>query len=168
MGPTLTLTIQNLTHHDVSADMRDVNVNGAMINTGALFSIAAGKEQTSDCYLMWENLKDAGITEAEEIKDITFSVNISDAQTYQKLASLGPFYVAIDESGNVVNRVVYTDRETIREVQSLLNAAGYDVGSADGIAGKKTNNMILQYERDHGLPEDTDITDELLDALRKG
>ena len=48
----------------------------------------------------------------------------------------------------------------------MLTAAGYDCGTADGIAGKVTNEMILQYERDYGLNEGTDITDELLDSLR--
>ena len=59
-----------------------------------------------------------------------------------------------------------TDKETIKEVQTLLNEKGYDCGTPDGVAGKKTNNMILQYERDKGLEENTDITDELLASLR--
>ena len=47
-----------------------------------------------------------------------------------------------------------------------MNEKGYDCGTPDGVAGKKTNNMILQYERDKGLEENTDITDELLASLR--
>ena len=61
----------------------------------------------------------------------------------------------------------YTDQETVSFVQSFLNRNGYDCGIADGIAGSQTEAAILQFQRDHGIPEDGKITDELLAAVRE-
>ena len=40
---------------------------------------------------------------------------------------------------------VYTDKETVKAVQQALNEAGYNCGTPDGIAGKKTFAAIIQY-----------------------
>ena len=162
-GNILKLRIQNLTHHDVTFSDSGSYVNGSMMMLGAYFNIASGKTQTNDLYIDKKNLEDAGI---DKIEDITLNFDVFDSNSYATLTTIGPLSISLDENGNIANKVVYRDAATIQEVQSLLNAAGYDCGAADGIAGKKTNDMILQFERDHGLREDTDITDELLAALR--
>ena len=163
-GNVLTLRIQNLTHHNVNFyENGGTYINGSMIMLGAYYQIASGKTQTNDLYIDKISLEDAGIT---KIEDITLNFDVEDSDTYQQLTSIGPLSITFDENGNIINKVVYRDAATIQEVQTLLNAAGYDCGAADGVAGKLTNDMILQYERDHGLREDTDITDELLEALR--
>lgn len=162
-GNLLKLRIQNLTHHNVTFSDSGSYVNGSMMNLGAYFQIASGKTKTNDLYIDKKSLEDAGI---DRIEDITLNFDVFDSDSYGTLAKIGPLSISIDEDGNITNKVVYRDSETVKEVQSLLNAAGYDCGAADGIAGKKTNDMILQFERDHGLREDTDITDELLGALR--
>ena len=163
-GNVLTLRIQNLTHHNVNFyENGGTYINGSMIRLGAYYQIASGKTQTNDLYIDKISLEDAGIT---KIEDITLNFDVEDSDTYQQLTSIGPLSITFDENGNIINKVVYRDAATIQEVQTLLNAAGYDCGTADGIAGKLTNDRILQFERDHGLREDTDITDELLEALR--
>ena len=163
-GNVLTLRIQNLTHHNVNFyENGGTYINGSMIMLGAYYQIASGKTQTNDLYIDKISLEDAGIT---KIEDITLNFDVEDSDTNQRLTSIGPLSITFDENGNIINKVVYRDATTIKEVQTLLNAAGYDCGTADGIAGKLTNDRILQFERDHGLREDTDITDELLEALR--
>jgi len=42
--------------------------------------------------------------------------------------------------------VTYTDRDTVRQVQQALNEAGYDCGTPDGIAGKRTAAAITRYQ----------------------
>ena len=44
--------------------------------------------------------------------------------------------------------------EAAKKLQELLNAAGYDCGTADGIAGKKTTAAVMQAEADAGAPQD--------------
>ncbi len=57
----------------------------------------------------------------------------------------------------------FTERE---EMQSLLNAAGYDAGSVDGIIGAQTNSAVRAFQGDQGLAEDGFATSELLELLR--
>ena len=42
----------------------------------------------------------------------------------------------------------YTDKDTVKKVQQALNDAGFDCGTPDGAAGKKTKNAsIMGWER---------------------
>ena len=166
MTDVLKIRVQNLTQHNVDIYSDNVNVNGQSMFMAALsLNVSSGKTATGDCYFMKSELKNAGI---ENITDITLNISAvnQDDDYMSQLFSTGPISLSIDKDGNVVNRQVYRDAATIQEVQTLLNAAGYDCGTPDGVAGKKTNSMILQYEKDHNLTENTDITDELLQALR--
>ena len=61
--------------------------------------------------------------------------------------------------------VIYTDAETVKKVQEALNAAGYDCGTPDGLAGSKTYAALNAYQSDNGLVVSNDITDSLLTAL---
>ncbi|MDO5345290.1 MAG: peptidoglycan-binding domain-containing protein [Lachnospiraceae bacterium] len=59
----------------------------------------------------------------------------------------------------------YIDAETIIKVQEALNAAGYDCGTPDGIAGSGTIGQIEKYQTDKGLIVTGTITDEVLESL---
>ena len=85
---------------------------------------------------------------------------------YSLKAESGDIYLNVN--GNIVTqRVVYTDKENIQKVQQLLTSLGYNSGSTDGVPGKLTNSAILQFQKDHGLAENTDITPELIAELEK-
>ena len=60
------------------------------------------------------------------------------------------------------------DSSVIKEVQQALNDAGFDCGTADGIAGKATAGAIMEYQKANGLTEDGEISDELLKSLGIG
>lgn len=59
------------------------------------------------------------------------------------------------------------DKETIREVQSLLAAAGYDPGPADGLIGSKTRIAIVDFQLRSGLAADGNVSERLLQSLKK-
>ncbi len=59
----------------------------------------------------------------------------------------------------------YSDVDTVRKVQEALNAAGYDCGTPDGVAGSGTTAAIEKYQTDKSLTVTGTITDELLGAL---
>ncbi len=59
-----------------------------------------------------------------------------------------------------------TDKASIKEAQSLLNAKGYKAGTADGIAGRKTRNAIGAYQKDNKLRVTGAVTDQLLLHLK--
>ena len=59
----------------------------------------------------------------------------------------------------------YTDKDTVKKVQQALNDAGYNCGTPDGVAGKKTAVAITQYRTDKGLEVSDTIDDALLEAM---
>lgn len=58
-----------------------------------------------------------------------------------------------------------TDSGRIQSAQSALNSLGYDCGTPDGIAGKKTEAALTQFQRDKGLTVSGMLTPETADAL---
>jgi lytic murein transglycosylase len=55
-----------------------------------------------------------------------------------------------------------------REVQTLLNRAGYDVGTPDGVVGRRTEAAIRAWQTARGVSVDGQPTPALLAALRRG
>lgn len=53
------------------------------------------------------------------------------------------------------------------EVQALLNRAGYDVGTPDGVVGPKTRAAVMAFQQRAGLPADGHVSGLLLDRLKR-
>ena len=69
-----------------------------------------------------------------------------------------------DKDGNIV----YLERpenDVIKDVQTALNKAGFNVGKADGVAGKNTKAKIKQFQATKGLEETGKLDDETIKAL---
>ena len=54
-----------------------------------------------------------------------------------------------------------------REVQTLLNKHGYDVGEPDGSIGAKTKSAIADFESKNGMTQDGRASVKVLEALRR-
>lgn len=63
--------------------------------------------------------------------------------------------------------ISYSDKTVIQDVQTKLNALGYDCGAPDGIAGSGTQNAIANYRQDNGLTSGSEIDSELLSSLSR-
>jgi hypothetical protein len=57
-------------------------------------------------------------------------------------------------------------RAVTKEVQTLLNLLGFDVGTPDGNAGPKTRTAISAFQLQIGMPTDSLVTDELIARLK--
>jgi peptidoglycan hydrolase-like protein with peptidoglycan-binding domain len=55
----------------------------------------------------------------------------------------------------------------VRLVQSGLSELGYEPGPVDGIMGDQTRDAIRQFERHRRLPESGEISERLIEELRK-
>jgi len=55
----------------------------------------------------------------------------------------------------------------VRLVQSGLSELGYEPGPVDGIMGDQTRDAIRQFERHRRLPESGQISEKLIEELRK-
>lgn len=53
------------------------------------------------------------------------------------------------------------------ELQTLLNRAGFDVGTPDGVVGPKTRAAVIAYQRARGLPTDGYVSGLLLERLKR-
>lgn len=53
------------------------------------------------------------------------------------------------------------------ELQTLLNRAGFDVGTADGVIGPKTRAAVIAYQTRAGLPADGYVSGLLLERLKR-
>ena len=162
------LRIENLNHHDIYVTTVDSQIvlNGNMTWSPLYAEVKSGKTSNTPMEFYKDNLKEAGV---DEIEELSFTIAIKDAENYHDLYIGEEVFLKVQKDGHyytVHDKEVYTDKDSVQQVQELLNAAGYDCGAADGIPGKKTNSAILQFEKDHNLPENTDITPELVETLR--
>jgi membrane-bound lytic murein transglycosylase B len=53
------------------------------------------------------------------------------------------------------------------ELQTMLNRAGFDVGSPDGVVGPRTRAAVIAYQSRQGLAADGHISGRLLDRLKR-
>ncbi len=53
-----------------------------------------------------------------------------------------------------------------KDLQSLLNRHGFNVGTPDGAIGPKTRAAVIAYQRQAGLPADGFVSGRLLDRLK--
>ena len=58
--------------------------------------------------------------------------------------------------------------EQVKELQTLLVRAGYDVGKIDGFLGLKSRQAVKAMQKKYGLPADSYPTEELLAHMRAG
>jgi membrane-bound lytic murein transglycosylase B len=56
----------------------------------------------------------------------------------------------------------------IRELQTSLNELGYDAGTPDGIAGRRTKTALQNFQKARGFLADGYPTQEMLAAVRAG
>ena len=59
-------------------------------------------------------------------------------------------------------------RKQIREVQGQLNSLGFEVGPADGVAGKRTRAAIREFQDQNGLSVTGAIDEDLITQLAAG
>ena len=165
----LTMDVVNLNHKDISLQSKNnssIVINGISSQNVSLYGeVQIGKTGTVVLEMYPEQLDGISVN---DIKTIDFNMAIY-ATTNNRMsfkAETGDIYLNVKD-GIVTRRVVYTDAENIKKVQQLLTELGYNSGSTDGVPGKLTNSAILQFEKDHGLEENTDITPELIAELEK-
>lgn len=161
----LVMSVVNLYHKDISISSANnsIVVNGTSINSSPYGEIQSGKTGEAILDIYQDQL---GSIDIDDISTIDFKLAIYKKDSYQLKAETNEIYLTVN-NGIVSQRVVYTDKENIQKVQQLLTQLGYNSGSTDGVPGKLTNSAILQFEKDHGYAENTDITPELITQLEQ-
>ncbi|MDB5613423.1 MAG: hypothetical protein JWQ22_1076 [Devosia sp.] len=148
----------------------------SQFNLGMLYARGLGVEQDFAQSYKWFSLaarngdKDA----AQARDDMAKSLNAEQVNTINtevagwksepldlavNFAPLGTWSKTFDP-GQVI-----TTRDVVSKVQLVLNKLGFDVGTADGVAGPKTAVAIKAFERGTGMTETGAINPRLLAVL---
>ena len=56
---------------------------------------------------------------------------------------------------------------TVAQAQSILNSLGFNVGTADGVMGKKTRDQIKAFQKSRGIPQSGKIDEQTIAELNK-
>lgn len=109
MGPEIKLLVENSSEKSVLITTDSVSVNGYMMPFASLYAeVAAGKKANDSILLSNTELEQSGI---ETIADIQFYIKVSDADTWDSLAtselislstSAAPFQQSVDDAGDVL------------------------------------------------------------------
>jgi len=148
----------------------------SQFNLGMLYARGLGVEQDFAQSYKWFSLaarngdKDAAQARddmakslnAEQVSTINTEVGAWKSEPLDlavNFAPLGTWSKTFDP-GQVI-----TTRDVVSKVQLVLNKLGFDVGTADGVAGPKTAVAIKAFERGTGMTETGAINPRLLAVL---
>lgn len=101
-----------------------------------------------------------------KVSQIVLGIKIQDEESGSYLYSGKDQWINVDENYCLNFKPMEVTKEIVQQVQELLNAAGYDCGNPDGLAGPNTNEQIKKFAKAHGLPESESITTELMEKLQ--
>ena len=73
--------------------------------------------------------------------------------------------IVLMSTGAMASKIDYSSADTVKAVQEKLNAAGFDCGTPDGVAGSGTKAAIQSFREANGLEKSEDIDAELFNAL---
>jgi curli biogenesis system outer membrane secretion channel CsgG len=141
------------------------------VNLGALAGAFRGSGSLAAGLSGWEN------TPVEKalrvcIQEATKFVVSKTPQAYYRHGA-GPAVAAVTpsaaagspSSGGGVNSGL--TKNVVRQMQSMLASLGYDVGTPDGVAGKKTVVAVRQFQEENGLDVNGELTPATMKMIRK-
>ncbi len=110
LGPVVNISTTNDSSKNLIITAQSLSVNGYMMPSASLYcEVAAGKKANDELNILASEMEEAGI---ETISQIDFSLQISDAETYETVAEsglltlktslFGSFTQAADDSGREV------------------------------------------------------------------
>lgn len=83
LGRSLYFHVENDTDRDIVVQVREVSVNGFMVDTIMSSTVAAGKKMVDDLLIMESSLEEAGI---QTVENVEFYFHIFDDDTWEAIA----------------------------------------------------------------------------------
>lgn len=100
------------------------------------------------------------------VTQLVMGIKVEDETNQRRIGSADTEWIDVDEDYNLKLKPMEVTKDIVKQVQELLNAAGYDCGVPDGLTGPNTNEQIRKFAVAHGLPESEEITKELIEQLQ--
>jgi localization factor PodJL len=138
---------------------RGLGVPQSMGDSFKWFSIAA-KSGDKDSAKARDDV--ARSLDADTVAKLTQEVEAFKPQTVDLVANYAPIgtWAKSFDPGETI-----ATKDIVLSVQKALNRLGYDIGTPDGIAGKKTSDAIKAFEKATGMSEVGQINPRLLAVL---
>jgi localization factor PodJL len=154
----------------------ELGITDSQFNAGILAAKGVGmKQDLVEAYKWFALVADSGDRDAAAKRDeIANAMQPDQLERARATTALWKARPVDDEANNVDIPDEWSDTETtasidaqgaIRNVQAILSANGYDAGTPDGVIGGRTRSAILAFQKDNGLAETGDVTEELVRAL---
>lgn len=154
----------------------ELGITDSQFNAGILAAKGVGmKQDLVEAYKWFALVADSGDRDAAAKRDeIANAMQPDQLERARATTALWKARPVEDEANNVDIPDEWGDTETtasidaqgaIRNVQAILGANGYDAGTPDGVIGARTRSAILAFQKDNGLTETGDVTEELVRAL---
>lgn len=148
----------------------------SQFNLGMLYARGLGVEQSFEDSYFWFSLAarsgdEDAVTAREDVarsleadtihllSDRLAAWQPAEIDMAANFAPIGTWDEAFDPGQAITNR------EVVERVQMLLGKLGYDVGQPDGLAGPRTREAILAFERATGMNEKGEVNPRLLAVL---
>lgn len=78
------------------------------------------------------------------------------------------FVAPRDAASGALKRQAATPSAFMREVQTALQARGYDPGPIDGVMGYRTRAAVRRFQNDHNLSPTGEVDERVLRLLQQG
>ncbi len=154
----------------------DRGMTDSQFNLGMLYARGLGVEQDFEKSYKWFALaartgdRDAGQARDDIAKslsaDAVRTINdqlkgwtMAPVDLAANFAPIGSWSDSFDPGEEITNR------EVVTRVQQALGKLGFDVGTADGVVGRKTRDAIKAFERGTGMSEGGSVNPRLLAVL---
>lgn len=142
----------------VEGEATDVNMGGLVGGYAGAGGLAAGLGG-------WKN------TPTEKalricINDAVNFIVSKTPQTYYRYGAAGAAVAPASVPAAAAAGSTAVTRDVVLEVQTKLSNMGYDVGTPDGIAGKKTENAVRMFQQSHGLQVNGQMNPATIQAIR--
>lgn len=116
-GPEVKLLVENTSSQSVTVQLRDVSVNGIMMEPMFSTDVAAGKKVNDSITFMNSEFEEAGIT---IIQNMEFSFHVFDTESWDTVFDSETIYLATNADGMV-------EQEVDKEGQLVLEQDGISV-----------------------------------------
>ena len=151
-------------------------VKDSQYNLGILYAQGNGvAEDLTESYKWFDAAAKAGDPEAgtkrEEVKAALSEAQLAEAQAkvaawQARTPALAANRVVVPDDWRIAPNVSEVDMtKAVRNVQAILNKAGFDAGVPDGVMGKKTRQAIMQFQTSVGQKATGEIDEALVKEL---
>ena len=116
-GPEVKVLVENTSSKSVTVQLRDVSVNGIMMEPMFSADVAAGKKVNDSITFMSSEFEEAGIT---MIQNMEFSFHVFDTESWDTVFDSDTIYLATNADGMV-------EQEVDKEGQLVLEQDGISI-----------------------------------------